>query len=638
MLGFFTDPYPDEILYSAAARYHHRARNRRTSATVWDWFAEDIYRPTIDFPSRLNHLISVLPKDHLYTADILIENHTLLPFYAPFFPAGRAEKIREYMRSSDKGGAIYPLLGLLTSKIAVNALRYCALCAQEDREQCGEAYWHRTHQIPGIFACAKHKLFLNEGYPHPRTLEDRNKHFVRAEDVIDFSLIRPLDLTNSDHQVHFRLAEDVEWISKNNLNHLILNDFNARYRYVLFKSRLVTFGGTVSLTEVIKSFTETFSEQTLKELFCEVKGKCTWIHRLFNEPTTSQHPIRHLLFVQFCRYSLKEFIELPTEINPFGQGPFPCLNPASNHFRESVVEKLDVINKQKSVIEIRGTFYCDCGFVYRKFERDEQGNRRFEFDRVVEYGEIWDNALKKVFNENKLNLKEIAEKFGVVKRTLLRQLSRLELTSKYNSLKPKRVGKSKISTKQINKKRPSYRKEWRKMKMSNPNFSRSGLRYLNESIYSWLYKNDKDWLNENCPEIRSKQIKRKFNDWEELDNKIASRVEELSAELKSLPGRPVFVSKTIVSRRLKTNGMLKSFKLIPKTVKALKICCETYEEYTTRRIDWGIKQCIKDNRFVNQWDFMRLTGISLKYFNDNPLVRSKVYEALKIIESRTKNF
>ena len=281
MLGFFTDPFPGEILYSAAARYHHRAKNKRTSVTARDWFGEEAYRPVVDFPSHLDYLISALPKGHTYTADILIENHTLFPFYVPFLPAGRAVKIREYLRSSVDGGAVYPLLGMLTSKITLNALRYCPLCAQEDRRQYGEAYWHRVHQIPGVIVCAKHELFLNEGYLHPRNVEDRNKHFVQAEEVINLSLIQPLDLANADHKVHFQIAEDVAWLSKNNLNNLTLNDFNARYRYVLFNSRLLTFGGSLSLTKIKQKFTESFSAELLTETACLVKGKSTWIDRLF---------------------------------------------------------------------------------------------------------------------------------------------------------------------------------------------------------------------------------------------------------------------------------------------------------------------------------------------------------------------
>lgn len=637
MLSFFTDPFPGEILYSAAARYHHLAKNKKTSATVRDWFGEESYRVVVDFPSHLNHLISALPEGHLYTTDILIENHTLFPFYAPFLPAGRTDKIREYMRSSIRGGAVYPSLGLLTSKITLNALRYCPSCAQEDQEQYGEAYWHCIHQIPGVTACARHQLFLNNGCPHPREIENRNEHLVRAEEAINLSLLQPLDLGNIDHRVHLRIAEDAEWLSKNDLRNLTLGDFNARYRYVLFNSRLLTFGGSLSLTKIKEKFVEAFSAELLKETACEVTGKHTWIDRLFNNPEASQHPVRHLLFIQFCNRSLDEFIKLPPEIKPFGNAPFPCLNPAAEHFRQSVIKEVNIKNKQKSDTEISGTFYCNCGFVYRKFGRDEKGKRRFEFDRVVRFGDVWDDALKQVFEQGEPNLEETAKKFGVVERTLLRQIARLCLTDKYDSLKPKRLGKAIMSFEEIEAKRIAFREEWLKMRRENPELSRSKLRWVNENVHTWLYKNDKIWLFENYPEIKKDRVRYNLVDWKKRDEEAAPKIKVLAAKLKSLPGRPVFVSKTILYRKLKIANLIHRPGFAPKTIEALKKYSETFEEYAFRRIEWGVEECVKKNKPVNQFAFMELTGIAFNCLARRPSVKVKFYEALKAIESRITN-
>lgn len=41
-------------------------------------------------------------------------------------------------------------------------LRYCPMCAKEDREKYGETYWHRIHQIEGIQICRKHGCYLCE--------------------------------------------------------------------------------------------------------------------------------------------------------------------------------------------------------------------------------------------------------------------------------------------------------------------------------------------------------------------------------------------------------------------------------------------------------------------------------------------
>lgn len=39
-------------------------------------------------------------------------------------------------------------------------LKYCPMCADEDRRQYGEAYWHRVHQIRNMQICMKHSCRL----------------------------------------------------------------------------------------------------------------------------------------------------------------------------------------------------------------------------------------------------------------------------------------------------------------------------------------------------------------------------------------------------------------------------------------------------------------------------------------------
>ncbi len=39
-------------------------------------------------------------------------------------------------------------------------LRYCPLCAKEDRNVYGETYWHRAHQMMGVNFCPKHGCSL----------------------------------------------------------------------------------------------------------------------------------------------------------------------------------------------------------------------------------------------------------------------------------------------------------------------------------------------------------------------------------------------------------------------------------------------------------------------------------------------
>ena len=202
---------------------------------------------------------------------------------------------------------------------------------------------------------------------------------------------------------------------------------------------------------------------------------------------------------------------------------------------------------------------------------------------------------------------------------------------------PKRLGKARMSFEEIEEKRMAIRKEWLKMRLENPKLSRSNLRWVNETVHSWLYKNDRIWLQENYPPLKEYPAGTKLVDWNERDEETAPKIKELAAELKSLPGRPIFVSKTILYRRLKIANLLKRPEFIPKTMQALELHSETFEEYALRRIEWGIEECVQNNKPINQFAFMKLTGVAPRCLTNNPSVKVKFYEALKIIESRVTN-
>src|SRR5947208_2900992 len=133
MIGFFTDPYGDELLYSACARYHRRARNRSKEATARDLFGKAQTKVIVDFQTRLDYLAAQLPPT-TYSASHLIDEHTMLPFYAPFMPAERHEALRRNM-CGEGGGSVHARLGVLTSGLNVERLRFCAVCAEEDQSR-----------------------------------------------------------------------------------------------------------------------------------------------------------------------------------------------------------------------------------------------------------------------------------------------------------------------------------------------------------------------------------------------------------------------------------------------------------------------------------------------------------------------
>ena len=160
MLGFFPTPYPDELLYSIIARYHIRSGNISPKITLQELFGSTTIIATPDLPSSLNYLSKQI--QHLFPSSVtdLIDRYTLYPFYRPFLPPQRDRLIQKSMRANI-GQNIHTRAGIMASAIATpRYFRFCPQCNAGDLDRYGEIYWHRLHQITGVFICPEHSTLL----------------------------------------------------------------------------------------------------------------------------------------------------------------------------------------------------------------------------------------------------------------------------------------------------------------------------------------------------------------------------------------------------------------------------------------------------------------------------------------------
>ncbi|MEH6852552.1 TnsD family Tn7-like transposition protein, partial [Bacillus pseudomycoides] len=53
------------------------------------------------------------------------------------------------------------------------------------------------------------------------------------------------------------------------------------------------------------------------------------------------HPVRHILIMRLFCGSIKEFYKNDYIYQPFGSGPWICINPLVDHYLEECVENLE---------------------------------------------------------------------------------------------------------------------------------------------------------------------------------------------------------------------------------------------------------------------------------------------------------
>lgn len=158
MLAYFPTAYPDELLYSQLARYYTKSGYMAYTFAAEELFVSKTVRPDINFiNSYTPAAVQTITRN--MTMEAVIEKHTMFPYYGRFLQKERREKAFQSLVSMM--GNYHNLLPIPQSKNGKSrSLRYCPLCANHDRNQFGETYWHRIHQMMGINVCPVHRCYL----------------------------------------------------------------------------------------------------------------------------------------------------------------------------------------------------------------------------------------------------------------------------------------------------------------------------------------------------------------------------------------------------------------------------------------------------------------------------------------------
>ena len=103
-------------------------------------------------------LLAQLPQGFLSARDVVMQ-HTFFPYYARFFPTQRKRSSYAYVVNGNPL-AVHRMGISQANGNHCSVMRYCPVCYQEDLQLYGEPYWHRSHQLPDMQICTKHRCWL----------------------------------------------------------------------------------------------------------------------------------------------------------------------------------------------------------------------------------------------------------------------------------------------------------------------------------------------------------------------------------------------------------------------------------------------------------------------------------------------
>ena len=159
MIAYMPTIYPDELVYSWFCRYYVHSGCFSHKEALQELYCKRSDYLNKEFIGNLNkEAMGQIEK--IFPLDELVLKHTMYPQYARFIPL---EKKKEALyRLSHEPCDVHHLFSVLPRNEGEQYLKFCPMCAREDRERYGETYWHRKHQIRNMSICTKHKCRLME--------------------------------------------------------------------------------------------------------------------------------------------------------------------------------------------------------------------------------------------------------------------------------------------------------------------------------------------------------------------------------------------------------------------------------------------------------------------------------------------
>lgn len=512
---------PDESLFSLVSRHHFLWGNSVASTTSRQFFSHARRAAHHDF---LNWLQSFVERTGAVYGDVrhVAINLTLLKFYQPFLSQEEVSNAVEYL-SHGRIALLRLRLGIHTSGFRANhPLKACVGCMQEDMHSCGWTYWHMKHQYPGVWICTKHGMPLQQS----KSIGVGRFHWVlpRLDDLHD--CIANAGLSATHHlEVFAGFADLVEAaVSEGTRSKLEVDRFHERYRAEFMNRGWVSEGGQLRLKAISASFVDHLRFfPALDELAGfprTVQQASPQLSRLLSSPQNKTHPLRHLVMIHWLFGTWEQF----SRFQPVRRVA-STVEQAQSRSDEVVdirKEELNLLLRNKNVslraaasrigvdAQTALAWAATMGFAIHRRPKVLHPDVREQVIRRLRTG-----ADKSV----------VASEAGVTVQTIARLLlAEVGLHRTWMDVRHERA-------------RGRARKIWTKLLKTSGGVGVKWMRAMEPAVYSWLYRNDRSWLNEHKP-CQSPQRRQNAAsvDWKARDELLCVAVEKACLTLLSEHG------------------------------------------------------------------------------------------------------
>lgn len=171
------------------------------------------------------------------------------------------------------------------------------------------------------------------------------------------------------------------------------------------------------------------------------------------------------------------------------------------------------------------------------------------------------------------------------------------------------------------------RMAWSSLFEENPTAGTKLLRSILPSVYTWLYRHDREWLKANMPPPHH-GISPPRVDWKRRDLLLSEAAKREAIDLKNAASAPIQVTVSAVGRAIGQLPIIqKHLDRLPLTAQVLADVVETREEFAIRRVRWATECFRIENVYPQRWQLVRRASLRAELAT-LPTVAQAITEAM----------
>lgn len=515
-LKFFPAPYPDECYYSIFCRYFARSGSTSNKRTIFELFGEAQSLAAFVFLPRRLELVDIwLGADSQVNREKLALDNSCYAYFSTAFTRQLLEGMERKIKTGEPDRKLERrIIQKCRRSHWPERLRYCPDCVREDVEKYGETYWHRTPQLQGVEYCLKHGTPIQDSEV---TFRQITMAFCPASHALQCLTLQEDAEKKKYRQRYLSIARDTEWFLRNGLKLEGCRSIARKYKELFMEKGLATAQGVRYPDRIKTAFTEYHGEGFLKQLFQDKEDYLYWLDFVFESVSEHLRPLHHILLMEFLKETAQDFFYSVPDNEPYGNGPWPCINKVCCHYGKDGAEKISITYMNGQAI---GHFRCTgCGMKYQRSRPWQEFEEYADHAVILDYGDYWYRKLKECVEAKGLNQAETARVMKCTTTTVRKRAEEIGLDL------------------HVNRKSCIYHeKEWKEIDRSQyfrakvnealqyqPELTAKELDELVPGAYAWFHKNDFQWLKERLVIDQDKQY---WTVWEQEHLKLLKKAYE----------------------------------------------------------------------------------------------------------------